>query len=96
MVEIKINTDTATTEDIKRAVHFLRQYLDSQNSVSSPSGIAPVSPTPSPDYNISPTAMGLFDNDDKISSPDNTNNHIDNLDSKDESDENIEIKPIFY
>ena len=40
--------------------------------------------------------MGLFDNDDKISSPDNTNNHIDNLDSKDESDENIEIKPIFY
>lgn len=91
MVEIKINTDTASTQDIKRAVNFLRQYLESKNSfASTPSSAA------SPDYNIAPTSMGLFDNDDKINPLSNTNKRIDDLDQNDESDENIEIKPIFY
>jgi|SaaInlStandDraft_4_1057021.scaffolds.fasta_scaffold135293_2 hypothetical protein len=88
MVEIKVNTSTDSKEDIKKAVEFLKTYLEahSNESISTPS----------------PGSMNIFDNafETKPKSDDGPKSKIEptlrEIEANKDPDEDVQIKPIFY
>jgi len=82
MVEIKINTDTSSKEDIRRAVEFLKKYLEAEAALS-------------PDYDMPSSAMNIFgDSSPALREPEQKEPEPEIKDEEDNSD--IQIKPIFY
>ena len=83
MVEIKINTDTSSKEDIRRAVEFLKKYIEMEAMKE-------------PDYNVSGSAMDIFDDSSPTLKPDPDPQPQPEPEIKEDEDTDIKIKPIFY
>ena len=82
MVEIKIDTTKASKQDIRRAIEFLKNYVDESSSFSNNSGN---------DLDISPSAMNIFSQDPVVLPKNEEPEEKSDSDSTD-----LEIKPIFY
>ena len=92
MVEIKINTNTASKEEIKKTIEFLKRFVGEDsysNTQTSPPSVAP-GPSSGNDFPANPSTMDIFGNSDLGSTKDD-----DPAAEEDDDDSDIQIKPIF-